>query len=72
MTPPNLPLKDGQKISTRNGEETIMGEIKVPHTEPICWTLQGNWYRRRDGEEMTNGGNEPITVREFYANQMHR
>lgn len=64
-----LPLTDGQTgcFSIQHGLETVAGEIKVPHTEPICWTFQGNWYRRSDAEPMTNGpDNTVITVKKFY------
>lgn len=61
------PLKDGQKFTTRNGEETVGGEIKPPHDEPVCWTIQGNWYRRRDGEVMTGWNGQVMTAREFYS-----
>jgi hypothetical protein len=63
------PLADGQKVLTQSGEtDKIMGEIAVPHTEPICWTLKGNWYRRSDGEAMTGAiyaGQEPVSVSVF-------
>lgn len=39
-----FPLKDGDKFTTlRGGTETIAGEIKPKHDEPVCWTIQGNW-----------------------------
>ena len=64
----NFPLKDGDKVCLRykHGVETIAGEIAVPHDEPICWTLQGNWYRRSDGEEMTDGSGKVTNVSNFY------
>lgn len=62
-----FPLKDGQTFVNRRGfEETIMGEIKPEHSEPICWTLQGNWYRRKDGEEMTGWNGKVMTAKEFW------
>ncbi len=61
-----LPIEDGQIIETAKGLEKVMGEIKPPHSEPVCWTLQGNWYRRRDGEPMTGASGEVMTVAEFY------
>ena len=61
-----LPIEDGQIIETRRGPETVMGEIERPHSEPVCWTLQGNWYRRRDGEPMTIAGDQVMTLREFF------
>ena len=61
------PLVDGQEIeSLRGGKETVWGEIKPEHEEPICWTLQGNWYRRSDGEEMTGCNGKVMTTKEFY------
>ena len=64
------PLQDGQVIETRNGKETIMGEIRnPPQSESVCWSLQGNWYRRRDGKEMTGWNGEVMTVEEFYKRQ---
>jgi len=61
-----FPLMDGQKITTTHGVETVGGEITPAHTEPICWTLAGNWYRRRDGEPMTGAGGEVMTATQFY------
>lgn len=64
-----FPLKDGDKFETgRGGVETVMGEIKPEHRVKggICWTLQGNWYRRRDGEQMTAWNGEVMTAREFF------
>ena len=62
-----LPLKDGQVInSIRHGKETVGGEITPLHSEPVCWTLQGNWYRRRDGEEMTGASGEVTTTKKFW------
>lgn len=57
-----FPLRDGD---TFNGEK-VMGEIKPPHDEPVCWTLQGNWFRRCDGEPMTGAMGEVMTVKRFY------
>lgn len=63
MTTNVFPLKDGQVFN----EEEVMGEIKPEHAEaPICWTLQGNWYRRSDGVQMTSYGGEVMTVQKFY------
>lgn len=62
-----LPLRDGQVFRNRRGStETVGGEIKPPHREPVCWTLQGNWYRRRDGEEMTGAGGSVMTAHRFF------
>ena len=63
----HLPLKDGDDIRTSRGEEMVMGEIKPKHEIPggVCWTLQGNWYRRVDGEPMTADNAEVITVQEW-------
>ena len=39
------------------------------YNDEVCWTLQGNWYRRSDGEEMTGAGggaSAPMTIKEFY------
>jgi len=62
-----FPLEDGAKFTNRRGDvETVGGEIKPPHDEPVCWTIQGNWYRRSDGEPMTGAGDGVITLAEFY------
>lgn len=61
-----FPIKDGAVIETHNGEEKVGGEITPPHDEPICWTFQGNWYRRSDGEEMTGAGGRVMPASEFY------
>lgn len=66
MIAKRFPLQDGDKIIVRGHEETVMGEIKVPHKEPVCWTLRGNWYRRSDGEEMTGSSGEVTTLKEFW------
>lgn len=64
----SFPLKDGQTgcFSIAHGIETVAGEIRVPHDEPVCWTYQGNWYRRRDGEPMTGAIGKVITAKEFF------
>lgn len=52
----NLPLKDGDVFETlRGGVETVIGEIKPKHDVKggVCWTLQGNWYRRVDGVQVS-------------------
>lgn len=61
-----FPLKDGDSIETAHGTETVRGEITPGHAEPVCYTLQGNWYRRSDGERMTGWNGEVMTVQEFY------
>ena len=62
-----FPLKDGDKFSTgRCLNQTVAGEIKPEHDEPVCWTLQGNWYRRSDGEPMTVASGKVMTVKRFY------
>lgn len=59
----SLPLCDEQLIHGTNGEvEKVIGEIKPEHSEPVCWTLQGNWYRRRDGEQMTGASGRVTTA----------
>ena len=68
-----FPLKDGDIITTlRHGMDTIAGEIALPHKEPICWTLHGEWYRRSDGEEMTAYNGEVMTLKEFYSNGVYK
>jgi hypothetical protein len=64
-----FPLTDGQTVDFGKGPEKIMGEIRPDHSEPIAWTLQGNWYRRSDGEPMTSHRGEVITASEFYKRQ---
>lgn len=62
-----FPLKDGDKFtSNRMMIETVGGEIKPEHNEPVCWTIQGNWYRRSDGESMTGTAGKVMTEREFW------
>lgn len=63
-----FPLKDGDTYQRPGhcGTETVAGEIKPPHDEPICWTIQGNWYRRSDGEPMTGAAGEVMTEKKFY------
>lgn len=71
------PLKDGQSIrDIRSGRrQKVMGSIVIKrgcggqpdtYNDEVCWTLQGNWYRRNDGEEMTGGTSNPVPAREFY------
>jgi hypothetical protein len=63
----SFPLKDGDEFTTSRGTtETVAGEIKPEHDEPVCWTIQGNWYRRSDGEPMTCAEDGVITLAEFY------
>lgn len=65
--PTKLPLEDGQRFwSSRQQWETVVGEIKPQHDEPICWTISGNWYRRSDAAEMTGAGPHIMTVGEFF------
>jgi hypothetical protein len=61
-----FPLKDGQVVETGYGTEKVMGEIKWEYKEPVCWTLQGNWYRRSDGVQMSAWNGEVMTVRELF------
>lgn len=62
-----LPLKDGQAIIGKGGRtEIVAGEIKPAHSEPIAWTVQGNWYRRRDARPMTSWKGRVLTIDAFY------
>jgi len=48
------PLVDGQKLIRADGlTDTVGGEIKPEHSAPVCWTIAGNWYRRRDGKQVS-------------------
>lgn len=60
-----LPLQDGDTIQRRQMYDTVMGEISIPHKVPVCWTLGGFWYRRRDGVQMSAWNGKVMTVAEF-------
>ena len=56
ITETQFPLKDGQLITLTNGtKELVVGGIKPEHNIPggVCYTRNGNWYRRSDGKPMT-------------------
>lgn len=57
------PLKDNSYINTLRGAELIAGEISAPHDVPggVCYTLDGRWYRRSDGAQMTNFNGRVMT-----------
>lgn len=66
-----LPLKDGDRfIDLRGREQLVAGEIKYPGTESVCWTRRGDWFRRRDGVEVTGAyrdeRNNPVTISEAF------
>lgn len=62
-----FPLKDGDEFTTSQCHiETVAGEIKPEHDEPVCWTIQGNWYRRSDGEPMSGASGKVTTCKYFY------
>jgi len=69
-----LPLEDGQTFEDAQGRSNlVVGPIRydVPE-DPVCYTRQGRWYRRRDGVEMTGGSGRVTTIPEFYAWKANR
>jgi hypothetical protein len=41
-----------QELLQQRGVETVGGLVSSEHTgvsEPVVWTIQGNWYRQSDG-----------------------
>lgn len=73
----DLPLKDGQEFVDAQGRfQKVMGEIREPGSESICWTLLGGWFRRSDAEPMTGAARDelgnPVTIREFYRRKAEK
>lgn len=67
----NTPLKDQQTfIDSQGRTQKVMGEIKEVGTESVCWTLRGDWFRRRDRAEVTGAfrdkNGNPVLVSEAY------
>jgi len=61
-----LPLEDGDRFvwqgHTRQVEGTIKAELQATYPEPVCWTRDGFWFRRRDGMQMTAGYHSGIVM----------
>lgn len=63
----SYPLKNNSWFqNSRGAVSLVMEEITVPHDVEggVCYTLDGRWYRRSDGERMTNFNGRVMTVRE--------